>query len=283
MKRTTWVQMAAVLLSFILAAVARADVQLTFGVYASEKALKMVHQFRPILNALEKDLGRRLGKPVHIRLQVAKDYDQGFDDLVTGRVDFARLGPASYVSAKEADRDIEILAVERSREGKVLNALICVPEDSPIRSMEDLRGSRFAFGNTSSTSGRYLAQQYLMQHGIRASDLGEYAYLGRHDKVGTALTLGQYQAGALDEDSYLHLIGEGARLRVLARFQGMARPWLARAGLDERLKHALHASLLAMHDPVALKALNKEGFEPGNDMDYAIIREIIENNSAFFE
>ena len=45
----------------------------------------------------------------------------------------------------------------------------------------------FAFGNELSTIGRYLAQQYLMQHGIHEKDLSHYKYLGRHDRVGTAV------------------------------------------------------------------------------------------------
>ena len=85
---------------------------LSFGVYASDKPSAMVRQFRPILNVVEERMARTLGEPVRIRLQVAKTYEQGITDLVQGKVDFARFGPASYIEAKATDPGITILAVE---------------------------------------------------------------------------------------------------------------------------------------------------------------------------
>ena len=67
----------------------------TFGAYTSDKPTDMVDQFRPVLNLLEWKLSGTLRRPVEIKMQIAPTYEQGVADLVEGRVDIARLGPAS--------------------------------------------------------------------------------------------------------------------------------------------------------------------------------------------
>ena len=174
-------------LAAIWPAAAQADLALTFGVYSSDKPTAMVRQFRPILNALEKNMSKIRGEPVKIRMQVAKTYQEGMNDLVTGKVDFSRFGPASYIIAKESDNNIEILAVETIKGKRVFNGVIVVGKNSPIKTIRELHGKSFAFGNEESTIGRYLAQLYLMRNHIRSNDLGSYEYLGRHDAVGAAV------------------------------------------------------------------------------------------------
>jgi len=42
-----------------------------------------------------------LNEKVKINIQVSKTYEEGIAKIATGKVDFARLGPASYISAKK--------------------------------------------------------------------------------------------------------------------------------------------------------------------------------------
>ena len=119
-----------------------------------------------------------LAEPVEIHIHVASTYEGGIADIIEGRVDFSRLGPALYIEAKAANPDISILAVESKRGRKTFNGVVVVRQDSDILTVEDLKGRSFAFGNERSTIGRYLSQLYLMNHGILDSDLRTYAYLG---------------------------------------------------------------------------------------------------------
>ena len=48
-------------------------------------------------------------------------------------------------------------------------------------------------------------------------------------------------------------------------------------------RNAIRAALLELKDTAALKVLKKDGFVEGTDGDYAIIREAISTNPAFFE
>jgi len=270
------------LLGVVSVGPASADVELVFGLYTSDKPSKMIQQFRPALHVLEERLTALLSERVEIRTHVAKSYDQGLTDLVEGTVDFARFGPASYVLAKRQEPDVSILAIESKKGAKVFYGIICVREDSDVQEVAQLRGRTFAFGDESSTIGRYLSQLHLLKHGIKADDLASYTYLGRHDLVGSAVGIGSYDAGALKEKTYKDLVKSGIPLREIARFPNVTKPWIARARMPERIKEALATVLLTLDDPVALGALSKDGFLEGEDSDYDTIREAMDRNDEFF-
>lgn len=254
---------------------------LSFGVYTADSPTVVVKQFRPTLNVIEAQLGDLIGEPVAIKMQIARTYEQGVEDLVEGRVDFARLGPASYVVAKKANAEISILAMESRKGKKRFKGVICVPEDSSITTVNDLRGKRFAFGNERSTIGRYLAQQDLVQGGIYADDLSSHVYLQRHDEVGLAVAAGQYDAGALKESTFNRLVDQGSRLRVLVSFDNVTKPWVGNHLLDSNLKEHLIKVLLSLNNGTTSNTSIKDGFLPGTDDDYQMVRSAIENSSKF--
>lgn len=256
--------------------------RLNFGVYSANKPSAMVKVFRPVLEELEITMSRKLGREVDIRMQIAKDYDQGITHLVNGRVDISHFGPASYVEAKRMDKDISIIAVENKNNSKVSFGIIAVAQDSTINKISDLHGRSFAFGDEGSTIGRFLSQLELEQSGIRSVDLSRYEYLGRHDKVGTAVGAGAFDAGALNEKTFKKLIEAGEPIRELVRFPNVSKPWIARSGLDEEILDALRESLLSVTDKKALTAMKIDGFLEGSDQDYSVIRRAMENNAAFF-
>jgi len=256
--------------------------RLNFGVYSSNKPSAMVRVFKPALKELEQRMGERLEREVDIRMQIARDYERGITDLTEGRVDFSRFGPASYIEAKRSNPELRILAMENEKNSRVFYGIIAVAADSDIENIDDLRGRSFAFGDEGSTIGRFLSQLYLEQHGIRAGSLSRYEYLGRHDKVGTAVAAGDFDAGALNEKTFKKLVEAGENLRELVRFPNVTKPWIARAGLDAEVFGALQASLLEIESAEALAGLKIDGLLSGSDADYNDIRLAIEDNAAFF-
>ena len=259
-----------------------AEINLDFGVYTSDKPTVMIKKFRPVLTDLQQDLAEILKEPVRIRIQVANTYDKGIEALVAGKVDFARLGPASYVEAAERNPRLRIIAMESRGGLKRFNGVICVVDESEIHTVEDLRGKRFAFGNARSTIGRYLSQQYLMTKGVKASDLGHYDYLQRHDQVGYAVASGEYDAGALKEGTYKRLVKKKVPLRTIAVFPNVTKPWVASSGMDDRVFAGLKQSLLRYRDSEGRKGFAKDGFLEGTDEDYVAIRAAMRGNEQFF-
>lgn len=259
-----------------------ADVTLSIGLYTSSKPSAMVSKFRPIVSMLEDKVSEKLGRSVRIRMQIAKNYEKGIDYLSAGKVDFARFGPATYVEAKTENPDIQILAIESKNRTKVVHGIIATGLHSSIRKLSDLKGKSFAFGDMQSTSGRYMAQQYLLKNGIAARDLSRYEYLGRHDIVGIKVGVGDFAAGAMSEAMFRKLLSDGEKIRELARFPIVSKPWVAKAGIDPEIYSALKLSLLEMSDSGALSPLEINGFINGSNEDYRVIANSMSENHRFF-
>ena len=71
------------------------------------------------------------------------------------------------------------------------------------------------------------------------------------------------------------------KLRVLHPFDNAPKPWVARAGLDVKVVKALTASLLALDNPEALKALKVPGFTTISDSDYDMVRKGMQKAEQF--
>ena len=271
-----------IILCTLYAAGSNAQTNLVFGVYTADKPTTMVMAFRPVLSALERDLSEKLQDNVSIKLQVASSYQKGINALVTGEVDFAMLGPASYVETLELQPDLRILGLDSKDGTKTFDGVICVREDSDITEISQIKGKRFAFGNERSTIGRFLSQALLTRHGVTAEFLQSYDYLGRHDRVAHSVAQGSHDAGALKEGTYKKLKKKGLKLRKLATIPLVNRPWVASAELEENLFVALKESMLNLDAPKAFKAMDRKQFVEGTDEDFAEIRAAINDNSDFF-
>ncbi len=256
---------------------------IVFGVYATDKVSVVIKQFRPTLDVLQTRLSELLGENVTIRSEVAPTYRKGVSALVEGSVDFSRLGPASFVEATRDNPGLHLLAVETKKGKTTFSGVIAVHPKSEIKTIADLKGKRFAFGDEMSTIGRYLAQHELVKHGIFKRDLAGHEYLGRHDRVGIAVASREYDAGALKEGTFKKLVAKGRELRVLHRFDNVTKPWVARSKLDARVVAAMRKVFREFQGPVALKALGATGFVEGNTGLYQPIREAMESNDAFFD
>ena len=258
------------------------EVALSIGLQNSSKPSAMVRKYRPLVSELQRKVAKKLGKPVRIRMQIAKSNQTGIEYLASGKVDFALLGAATYVEAKTENPDIQILAIESKNRTKVVNGIIATGLHSSIRTLSDLRGQSFAFGDLQSTSGRFMAQQFLLKNGVGAKDLSRYEYLGRHDIVGVKVGVGDFAAGAMSESTFRKLLSDGEKIRELARFPIVSKPWVTRAGIDPAVYSALKISLLEMSNADALDPLDINGFVEGTNEDYRVIANAMSQNHLFF-
>jgi phosphonate transport system substrate-binding protein len=256
---------------------------LVFGIYAADRPSQVVAQFKPLLMQLELSLEEQLDREVEIKIDVASSYEEGIQRVVLEKNDFSRLGPASYVMAKEMNDTLSVLAMESNKGSKTFNGVIAVHQDSEIKTLSDLKGRSFAFGDERSTIGRYLSQQLLAKNGVKSSDLKQFEYLKRHDAVGAAVGARRFDAGALKESTFKKLKTKGTPLRILTTFKNVTKPWVVNKRCDPDVVEALRKALLSMKDEAALKALGKQGFLSGEDKDYDWIRTSINNNRKFFD
>lgn len=90
-KRTSALLAAAFLgSSILLGSAARADVDLIFGIYATEQPVSMMWQCGRLVQAMEQHMSRQLAEPVTIDIEVSESFDAGVEDVTSGHVDFAR-------------------------------------------------------------------------------------------------------------------------------------------------------------------------------------------------
>ena len=255
-------------------------IELTFGVYSSDKATVMYKMFIPIVRHLQENTETRLERPVDIFIKIFRTYDEGIDALVKGEVDLVRFGPASYILAKAKNPNISLVAMEAKKGKKRFQGMIFVPKRSPIRQLQDVKGKRFAFGDHNSTIGRYLAQVELIKAGIYEKDLAACKYLGRHDKVVKAVLLGDCEVGSAKESTF-NKYNSKNELRVIQRFDNVTKPWIAREGLDASTLKALKETLLALTDKEILTEAKISQFVEAKDLDYQIVRDGMTIAQAF--
>lgn len=251
---------------------------LRFATYASERPSEELKKIEPFHLYLQQMLAKQ-GTPVVIKMRIFPSYEEAIEAVVNGETDFARLGPVSYVIAKKRKPHIRLLAMESKHGERVFNGVILVAADSPMQTLSDLRGKRFAFGAANSTTGRYLAQEALVQAGITGRDLAEYDFIGRHDKVAFAVAAGNYDAGAVNENVF-EKYGQAKGLRKLASFASPTHAWVSRVGLEARLAVRLQQALLAMKGD-ALEYIGRDGFLPAKDSDYDSLRSSMRAAKAF--
>ena len=253
---------------------------LRFGLYRSEAAATLFRRFSAAVRHVEQELQSRLGRAIHIEMQISPSYDEAIDAVLRGEVDFARFGPASFVTVHDRDAGIGLLAAELKNGQRSFSGVIFARADAGIARLEDVRGRRFAFGDRNSTIGRYLAQHHLVGAGIRAGDLAETEYLGRHDKVAKAVLVGDFDAGAVKMSTFEKFASDG-ELVVLERFDLPTKPWLSRSGLDPETFRAIRAALLEMDDPAVLGPLGASGFTLAAVADYAPVAAAMKTSAAF--
>jgi len=261
--------------------IAAPDITLDFGIYATDQADTVIGEHRPTLDALEAGLADKLGKTVKISTRLSNTYEGGVDQIVNGDVDFAKLGPASYILAKKQNPALRLLAQEAKGGKKVFKGIIAVHKDSPISSLSELKGKSFAFGDEQSTIGRYLSQQQLVEAGVLGSDLSNYEYLERHDIVGEAVGAKKFDAGALKESTFKKQKAAGVPIKQLMAFENITKPWIAASDLDPKIAEALSASLLELKDEAALKALRTGGFVASTDSEYDFVRDGMQKSEFF--
>ena len=181
------------------------------------------------------------------------DYAAVVEGLATKKIDLAWLGGFTFVQAKLRTHGGAVPIVQRAEDEKFTSKFI-VPVDSPIRSLEDLKGKTFAFGSPSSTSGHLMPRYFLMKAGIHPdTDFKAVAFSGAHDATLAFVASGRAEAGVLNASVLDKLVESGqphaAKVRVLATTPPYVDyNWTVRPGLDPALVKKLTEAFLRL-DP----------------------------------
>ncbi len=256
-------------------------ITIKFGINSTDSPTVVGQKFIPVVKHIEGEMAKLLKQPVKIEFKIFRNYEGPIKSITKGTSDFVRLGPASYIHAKRKNPNIKLIVMGNRKGKRTFNGLIIVPTESKIKTLAELKGKRFAFGDEISTIGRYLSQIELFKAGICAKDLAGYEYLGRHDNVYSAVALSKFDAGALKESTFNKRNKKSKKAKVLFSFPNVTKPWIAREGLDDRIYKALQTAFLTMKDKKALKKLKANGFFTTSHEMYKPIEEAMDRVDDF--
>lgn len=247
---------------------------LLLGVVPLESPAVMHRRFTP----LAAHLGRAVGQPVE--LKVAPDFAAAVRDLGEGRTQLAFLTPSTYVLA-HGRHGARLLATALRRGQPVQHSVIVARRDAGIRTLNDLKGRSFAFGDVDSTSSHIVPRAMLLDAGVPLELLAASAHLGHHDAVAAAVLHGEYDAGAVMESVAARHERDGlvavAVSPAIPEFNISAARDLD-PGLAERLQRALLGLSRATPEGAAvLEALAADytGFAAAADADYETVRTML--------
>lgn len=180
---------------------------LRFGAVSFYNPRVMYLKYQPVVDYLSEHT------PYRWELLVMNSYGQTVDDLCSGRLAMAYLGPLTYVRAHASCGALPLVRLNTGGHA-TYQSLIMVRRDSPIASLSDLAGKTMGFGAPLSTSSHLMPRWMLMAAGLKPGENVRCVFFGHHERAARAVALGEVEACGIRD-----IVGrkfEQRGLRVLA-------------------------------------------------------------------
>lgn len=192
-------------LTLLIATSAGAAEALTLGIHPFLPATELVRKFDPLAQYLSSILGR----PVLV--DISRDYTDHIDRIGAGILDVAYMGPASYVRLVETYGERPLLARLEVDGRPSFHGAIFVRDESRIRNLQDTAGKSFALVGATSTMGYIVPRHILMKEGVALGQEANFTFLNNHDNVALAVLVGDFDVGAVKEETFRKYEPRGAR------------------------------------------------------------------------
>lgn len=225
------------------------------------QASELQRVWAPILERVSQESGVRLS------LKLVRDIPAFEAELAAGRPDFAYMNPYHQLQAHESQGYLPLL-----RDRKLLQGLLLVRHDDPIKSVQELQGKEIAFPAPNALGASLLVRAQLAEQ--EKVDI-KPVYAKTHTNAYRQTLIGKTAASG-GVHATLNKEGDAVRggLRVLMETQGAApHPFSvhprvpaerARAVANAMLKLAGDASLQALFQDIPMRELMRADF----DRDY---------------
>lgn len=240
-----------------------------------------VEQKKPLQQYLEKMLGRP------VKIIIPTSYNATVEGLGNGSVDFAYLGGLTFVKAQKR---YGVIPVVQRRIDRQFHSLFITHRGTHIKSLHDLVGKTFAFGDINSTSGHLMPYLAMEKSGINPdTDLASFRYTGSHTATVEAVANGIVDAGSVDETVFNAMVADGkvSKNDVHVFYTTPAfvdYVWAARKGIDPRLEHRLAQAFIDLkpgRDDKILAILRGESFVAATNTEYNDIRSVAKKLNLF--
>lgn len=251
-----------------------AEMELQLGSVAMDVPAEMVKRLTPLTKYLSNKTG------LMVNFQASRNLDAAVEDLGSNTTQIAYLTPAAYLEAHEKYGVIPLVNPLNKGKG-TFTLVIAVQKDSPIKTMANLKGKKFAFGDKKAK----LQPAVVESAGFKLEDFASYDYLNHYDNIAKAVSNGDFDAGIL-KDSVAEKFS--ASLRVIHTSPPLPNYIFAvNKNLPLKTVTKLKNAMLALKDDseenkAILFAIEKgyDGFEVSDDKDFDGIRKVLAHGKA---
>ncbi len=182
--------LALISLNILLVPGAQAADTLRFGVglYQPDKE-KNDATYRPLAEYIGKQLGRE------VKLYTVDTWEGLAKSLANGETDIALMGPWGYVLANHVAGAQAVSTILYDGKPEYFAIMVTHPK-SGIKSIADLKGKTFAFGDKGSTSGYLIPNYHFQKNGIDINTFLGKVINTKHQAIELQVTRGELDAGA---------------------------------------------------------------------------------------
>ena len=249
--------------------------EIIFGFNPFTAPQNIKENYAPILEEIARKVGRQA------KIMIVSDYDSLGRSLLNGTIDIGWFSPFAYVSAKNKG-DITPMVTTVVNKNSSYNGYIITRKNSEFKSIDHLKGKRFAFVDKQSASGYVYPKAMLLEQGKQPETFfSENIFLGSHDRVIDAVLDGTVDAGATYSEAVEAARGRGLsiqNLQIIAQTEAIPKDAIAaRPGFDNALLEDLIKAFIQTTDTKSecnflMKKTGLNGFISANDQVYDIIR-----------
>ena len=210
-----------------------------FGVIPRFNPHVTYEYYQPLMDYLSRNT------PYRFELRLGHTYMDTIEDLRKGTTDVAYLGGATYAIARHRFGARALVKPRNPSGGTTYRCFIIVRKDSPIRTIQDLRGKSVAFGARRATTGSLIPSYMLFGSGVTPNHLKVVKNLHNHEEVAKAVLKGLYDAGAVKDVVAWKYEAQG--LRIIAESEELPNaPIAAGPSLPKDVEAAMVKALLSI-------------------------------------
>ncbi|MEE4243662.1 MAG: phosphate/phosphite/phosphonate ABC transporter substrate-binding protein [Desulfopila sp.] len=246
-----------------------------FGILPRDNPIIAYERYQPLIDYLT----HATGLPTELHLE--KSYREVVDSLGKGKINFALLGPLTYLDARKRYQASPIVKSKTSRGESFFRSVIVTDSESSLQEVSQLVDKKFAFASLWSTSGNLIPRYLLAWSDIHLSNLLDYQHYNYHDTVAKKVISKEFDAGALRLSTAERYLPYG--LKIIATSDPIPTgPVVVSPHTPYSILQQYQKALLAMGETAEgreiLARLDPDlqgGFIPASDTDYEEIRRMI--------
>ncbi len=235
-------------------------------------AITLFERFDPLMRYLSAKTG------YEFKLVIPRDFEDFFSTVERGEVQFTYSNPYIYIQLADKGYLSAFANTILQESGDIFRGIIITHRDSPIRTIEDLKGRRVMVVSYKSAGG-FLAQKLLLnEKGIDVFKDLRLTEGKRQEEVILNVYRRNVDAGFVRE-SALDVLKEEldlGRIRVIVRTPYIANwPFAASRNADKEVVETVRKGLLELRDSRVLSAANVVSFKAASDGDFDELRKRI--------